>query len=300
MPLDHSKASVSLSVAGLALTCINGLKGRRGEIGILRCDRHEPVLDIQRININPETGEPISSSLIEHKLNLNEDISVDLIYPDEKRCAGRGVSTYMRRGFDRLDDIGDEEDFRWIPDLEGPEFHGKKLRIVQPSSLKPTIFISDGVFYTRQKTLETFARYSIKGKASPRALGKLAYGINADIACGAGGAIVLRNRSAERPIDRSERCTIRLEPDESVRYLISIENHCRLAAESEGTDFRLFYEVAVDPDGRSFDLRRIVETCGWAGPEDPVGDGSDFTLDGFPEKCLTVFLGQTDSLEPNA
>src|SRR5215212_6857591 len=150
MPLDHSKATVTISVAGLALSCINRLKQNRCEIGILRCDRHRPLLDIQKIELD-KRGSPLRSCLVPHSLSLDEDISIDLVHHDASRSdasvsdAGggphceRGVSTYMRREFNRLKDKGDAEDFRWVADLEGPEFHNRKLKIKHRSKLRPTI-----------------------------------------------------------------------------------------------------------------------------------------------------------------
>jgi len=211
----------------------------------------------------------------------------------------RGTSTYMRRGFDRLDDIGDEDDFRWVPDLEGPEFHNRKLRIKRRSILQPTIFLSDGILYTRQKTDERFARISLNGKPSPVPLGKFAHGLSADIMGLDGGELVLGNRSEGESPERSARCLIRLPQSDYVKYLITIENECLLGDETDGTDFRLFYEVVKDPDGQRFDLRRIVETGCYAEPEDPIEGRNDFSLDGFPEKCMVGFLGKTDTLKTN-
>ena len=298
MPLDHSKATVTIEVVGLALSCINKRERNRCEIGILRCDRHTPVLDIQRIEFDPRTRIPVRSSLVPHALNLNENILIDVVYPNADggfRC-GTGTSTYRRREFDRQDDTGDDEDFRWVPDLEGPEFHGRKLRITHKSKLQPKIFLTDGILYARQKTDETFARVSLKGRPSQAALGRLAYGIGADLTCENGGAVVLKNLSRRGSPEGSSRCSVTLPKEDCVRYLVTIENHCQLADDSEGTDFRLYYEVLRDPDGREFDLRRTVETGGHAAPEEALSGREDLSLDGYPQNCAAVYLGQTDTL----
>ncbi len=299
MSLDHAKATVTISVAGIALTCINKLEGNRCEIGMLRCDRHTPLLDIQRIELDPETRTPISSSLIPHSLNLNEDLLINVVYPEAGGggpCFPRGTSTYLRREFDRLDDTGDDEDFRWIPDLEGPEFHGRKLKINHKSKLQPTIFLTEGILYARHKSDERFARYSVKGRASQAALGKLAGVIGADITCEDGGEIVLSNVSRGAIREDGSRCSVRLPKEDCSRYMITIENHCKLADESEGTDFRLFYEVLKDPTGKEFDLRRMVQTgCHVKAEEAPDGR-EDFSLDGSPQNCTAAQLGQTETL----
>jgi len=299
MPLDHSKANVTISVAGLALSCINTLKRNRCEVGILRCDRHKPLLDIQKIELDPDSRNPIRSSLIAHSLSLDEDISINVEYPDTDETAHctTGVSTYMRREFDRLDDTGDDEDFRWIADLEGPEFHNHKLKLKHRYKLNPTIFISEGILYSREKTDDRFARFSVRGKSSSVALGKFAYGLNADIACPDGSHVVLSNLSDSQSAERRRCCSVRLPQNDCLQYLITIENHCKLADEAEGTDFRLFYEVVKDSQGKEFDLRRIVETSCYATPEESLEGRVDFSLDGFPQNCLTAHLGETQSLE---
>ena len=80
MKLDHSNATVTVSIAGLGLACINKHKRNRCEIGILRCDRHKPLLDIQRIEYGRD-GKPVRSSLVPHSLNLDEDILIDVNLP---------------------------------------------------------------------------------------------------------------------------------------------------------------------------------------------------------------------------
>jgi hypothetical protein len=267
-------------------------------VGLLRCDRHKPTLDIQRIELHPKSHKPLRSVLVPHSLNLDEDIVIDVEHGNgtEVPDCGRGVMTYTRREFDRLDDTGDVEDFRWIIDLEGPEFHNRKLKIKHRSELKPVILIDNGTLYTRQKTEEVFARYSVSGDTSSVALGKVAYGINADIACSEGDKVVLTNRS-EVGSQEKRTCSTELVIDGRSRYMITIENYCQLPDESEGTDFRLFYDVLTDPTGKKFDLRRIVET-GLCIPEEALDDREDFSQDGFPENCQAAFLGQTQSLTP--
>ena len=297
MKLDHLNATVTVSIAGLGLACINKHKRNRCEIGILRCDRHKPLLDIQRIEYGTD-GKPLRSSLVPHTLNRDEDILIDVIFPDDgggSRCEN-GVSTFTRREFNRLDDTGDDRDFRWVPDLEGPEFHNGKLTIKNDKKLQPTIFLTDGILYAREKTDEVFARIVTNGQAPAVALGRVSHGINADISCQKGGAVRLSNIFESESQERGGQCSVTLKHGEGIRYLISIENLCELADESEGTDFRIFYDVVMDPGKLQFDLRRIVETGCYAAPVEALQDRNDFSLDGFPESCVTVFLGRTDSL----
>jgi hypothetical protein len=298
MSLDHSKATITISISGIALACINRQQNRC-EVGILRCDRHKPVLDIQKVEMDPETGTPVRSSLVPHSLSLSDDIaiSVDHAGGDGTPHCEKGVLTFTRRGFDRLDDTGDDEDFRWIPDLEGPEFHNRKLRIRHRYKLQPVIFITDGVLYSGPKTDEIFARVSVNGKPSSKPLGKLGNGLNADIMLMEGDEIVLSNRFDSGSDNSCIAPGVRLANERHIKYFITIENLCEVADESDGTDFRLFYEVLEDPEGRTFDLRRIAETGYYGAPEEPLEGRKDFSLDGAPENCFTGRLGQTQTLK---
>jgi hypothetical protein len=291
MSLDHSKANVTISVAGIAISRPH--KRNQFEIAFVKCDRHNLVLDIQKIELDAETRSPIRSSLKPHSLRLDEDILIDVVYPDKDGSLQfqRGVTTYQGSEFDRLCDKGDAEDFRWVADLEGPEFHNRKLRIKNLSELAPTLFISSGILYTKEKTAETFARVSVNGKPSPVALGKFAHGISTDIICPKGGEVILSNRSDHDLTGSSARNSVSLPQSDFIKYLITIENHCDEFDESESTDFRLFYDVLEDPEEKKFDLRRMVATGRFGTPDSALQQQGDFALDGYPQNCLTVTRG---------
>jgi hypothetical protein len=291
MPLDHAKANVTISVAGIALCRTQ--RHDHFEINFLRCDRHNLVLDIQEIELDPVTRSPVRASLKPHSLRLDKDIAIDVVYPDKDGSLQiqRGVSTYLGREFDRLNDTGDPEDFRWIVDLEGPEFHNRKLRIKNLAELVPAVFVSSGIVYTKQKTDETFARISVNGKPAPIALGKFAHGINVDITCPKGGEVRLSNRSDNALSESRAGHAVSLPQSDDIKYLITIENHCDVAGESESTDFRLFYDVVEDPEEKKFDLRRIVATGRYGMPDSALKEQGDFALDGYPQNCLTGKVG---------
>jgi hypothetical protein len=299
MPLNHSEANVTISVAGIAFSRV--YKRNQFEVDFLRCDRHKPMLDIQKITLDPVTRKRISSSLVDHFLSLNEDISIDVRYTDKdgSQHFQRGVTPYLGCEFDRLKNIGDPEDFRWVADLEGPEFHNRKLRVKNLSELKPTIFISNGILYTREKTNETFAKSMVNGPPLT-ALGKFAHGFNTDITCPVGGEVILSNLSESGLPERGTGYSISLPQSDDTKYMITIDNHCDSDDESEGTDFRLFYDVLEDPDGKQFDLRRIVDTGRYGVPEKILQEQGNFALDGYPQNCLTVTLsGESFKGQPN-
>ena len=62
-----------------------------------------------------------------------------------------GVSYYQSGVFDRKKGIGDSRDFRWLIDVEGKEFYGRKLTIDQ-RHMGVEVKFSSGEFYTKTTT----------------------------------------------------------------------------------------------------------------------------------------------------
>lgn len=288
MPVNISRPAVAISFAGLALFCINPNEENRCEVGIIGCERHRPVLDIQEMTFDLRSGKPMKSSLVPHSLSLDEDIWIKVDRPRTK-----GVSMYRGgQDFNRLDDRGDERDFRWVVDLEGVEFHQRRLprkageRGIR-SGLRPLIFISDGMLYTENRTDEKVALVSSNPGQQPKALGRVAFKIGADLFPGEGGSVELSN---------GRRNSIKLHSKRHTRYSITIENLCSVNRGQGMTDFRLFYEILNVPDREQFDIQRIVENGRRGDLGSVLAEHPDFSLDNYPQVCLSGFLGQTDSL----
>lgn len=277
MPLDHSIATATIWFSGLALLSINEQQQNRCEFSLLRCDSsHRPNLDIQEVYLDA-SGAPISSQLVPHSLSLEGLISIEA-----NLSTAQGVSLYKPTAeFNRLADQGDEEDFRWIPNIEGQEFHNTDLQIKPAAEIDPILVVSDGSLYTLRKTDEKFARMSVGPNPSLVPLGKIGYKIGIDITCHNNGSIVISNGSE----------TVSLPKILNVRYMITVENHCTVPDDSfVGTDFQLFYDVLEPPPHGKFDLRRMIDN----GPN-PIPSGvlaeSNFVFDGAPEICTGVFKG---------
>jgi hypothetical protein len=297
MPLDHKEAVVTISFSGLALSCINKKKNNRYEFGILGCERHNPVFDIQKIYLDPKTMIPISSRLMPHSLSLADDIEIEVVNPGQV-----GVSKHEKGDFDRLNDkdkYGNEkndlEDFRWIVDLEGEEFHNKKLEIKDRSKLKPRIFINSGTLYSEKITDEIIALVPVNHKSKIKPLGRVAFKVGLDIkrSNAEESGVILRNKNNP---DNFVELRSRLNENPLKKYQITIENLCYESGDGGGTDFLLFYDVIRDPDERKFDLQRIVDNGARGNPGITIPDRNDLSLDTPPLNCFTVFLGQTDTI----
>src|SRR5262245_5478143 len=106
MPLDHSKATASICIKGLALSCYNPDSSLL-EVGFLRHPQHILTIDIVKV-------EPEGPSVFRFSLDQNHKIFIDaegVIAPKEP--------LFMPGDFDRQTPANnDPEDLRWLVDIE--------------------------------------------------------------------------------------------------------------------------------------------------------------------------------------
>lgn len=286
MRLDHSKAIARISFTGLFVFCLN--EQRQCEVGIFKHEEHTPQLSIQEIGL-----ENIPRK-IEHNFNLDNDLMIKAIYSVKP-----GVAKNLQPDFDRQSDTGDPEDFRWLTDLEGEEFHQRKLSIEpQPENpaLRSILYINDGDLYTCLKSYDVYARVPVQNAPPEIFLGKTAHVVAADITCedNPDSGILLKDKVTGYelflPWYRNQAS------DQFSRYEIAF-NNTRAQPMSIGqiSDFVLYYQLVKDPDDVMFDLRKTVEE----GDRRSTGQrirGSFRLLDGRPIICDGIYLGQTTSL----
>src|SRR5262245_45630185 len=202
--LQHSDAFVTVSFKGLAAMCIN--EQQHGEIGILKNDHHKLIVEVRKI-----TSKGVSK--FNYPIDLEHNIRIEVVNPVTK-----GVKTYVNNDvkFDKDTDQGDPEDFRWVIDLEGKEFHDGKLTITNPAMLKPVFYITDGVCYTREKSADMQGRVTWESDYSWSFIGRPAETIAADIQVNKrGGEVILRSEA--KGVE-----PLRLKRETGVRYEIAV------------------------------------------------------------------------------
>lgn len=306
MGLDHSTAFVRLVFDGLIAFCFNKRELNRCELGMVQVDDHKRKITIFRIN--PNSSEVISFG--PQELTSKNEIIIEAANPVES-----GAFPYPRVAegapFDRVADKGDPEDFRWIIDLQGNEFHGSELKLKHSDDeedlLRPRIYVPHGIFYTYQKTCEQYFRRPRKGNTAEKFLGKLADKIGADLVCNPGTDVIVKI---------ADITTQTLSPtDAGFRYRIEITNLCDSDPNGipviKKSDFPNYYKVAVDNDGIQFDLKQLFS------PGDPRGKTplaeflqgrpiheslsvaftNNLSVDGPPQVCNGVFLSGTNKIQ---
>jgi hypothetical protein len=141
---------------------------------------------------------------------------------------------FLGADFKRDEDKGDELDFRWLPDLEGPDVYDHNLNNIK-DSFNTRLVVKHGTFYTYQRTKATFKAEN--GKPKLRKFGRLAKLMAANIGpLPNGDEVYLR-------IDRQDVLPFPLKND--AQYEIFFFND---RPNSTDNDFEMVYDaVQIDP-----------------------------------------------------
>ena len=290
--LDEGASTATILMRGLGLFCFNEQGAFEG--GFVRLPSHKYMIEVK------QSGAELSSPSL-RITDLEGDIDIRVVNP-----ARAGAHRFERGTFDRTADTSDPRDFRWILDIEGPEMHAEE---VAPSGRMQgeggkrlsRLNISDGTFYTKKKSLETYARVRTDDEtAAPQFLGRIADKIGVEIEC----ADDDDEDSSERTgilitINNGAKTEIFLPKQSGVKYDLTFSNDCPepVGEKPDSTDFRVFYDIIRDSTGKEFDLALAVD------PDDPkAADGVPLDeaatkfRDGYGLVCDQVYMGKTSSL----
>jgi hypothetical protein len=286
MCLDHSEATARIIFAGLFIFCFNE-KGQC-EVGIFAHENHQPQLIVKEI------GPDNIPRDIDHTFDLCSDLTIEAVHPRTG-----GVKPYYQPEFNRPDNAGDPEDFKWLTDLEGEEFHSRRLDIKslpgeKPEALKSILYINNGDFYSYLKSTEMYARVPYRMPSPEIFLGKTAHMVGVDIGCSDAeeSGILLSDKEAGCELFLSK---FRGADKEILRYEIIFNNICLSPATLPYSDFVLYYRLLSDPDGVMFDLRKAVKQTDRY-PRGMFISGTDIMVDGRPIVCDSIYLSKTPTL----
>jgi hypothetical protein len=128
--------------------------------------------------------------------------------------ASQPVRFYMPGdSFDRLDDP-DPNDFRWLLDLEGPDFYDKAMN--KKSGFYSTkLLIKNGTFYTLDLTCSTFKRID-QETGKEEKLGRMAFYMAANVRLTEDATLRLKTVSGIKQITF----------DHTEEYAILVSNNC--------------------------------------------------------------------------
>lgn len=311
--LLYPDATATISLQGLMLFCFD--RERRCQIAVLRCHDHDLTFDVFKVP-RSSPDECTGKTRIDHQISLDCDIKIS-----PKKSRDQGILSYKDFGsaFDRSDRSPTPDninDFRWIVDLEGEEFHDRKLELIesgrsrfieilkelfnregddyssllsnakQPTikELKPIIYVNAGTVYTQAISSEMLLRRDEEGRH--KMFGRVAYRIGIDIRC---EELTISNGSNG---SNGSNNNLNLVHSKDTLNVIQITNMCSLKPRPEypeltagRSDFDLFYDVIRDPviNHRRYDLQGCINP---GTPDNPAQDG-------YPDICIGGYTGKT-------
>jgi hypothetical protein len=216
---------------------------------------HEFQVNVWTIANNQCPPVPLSLPIGNPKLIEKVDITVtnpqqlDGVYVYEKNPAS---------AFDRLDPQGtnDPKDWRWVLDVESDLMYPTGVS-ESPETLKPSVFINNGLFYTYYKTKSTFLLHPSDSSGDKR-IGTYAEILACNIYLATGSNVTISIPPLPIPIT--------LVGIPGFKYQIDITNNCKKNGQrcrftqsgpkENRNDFYLYYQTfALPPRRPEYELR---------------------------------------------
>ncbi len=254
MSLKESSATALVRFTGLGIICFNRER-RRGEIAVIRDDKHTLSVKIQKPVFQEGSGNDaiVYQDIATYRNLPKDDVQIEI--RAEGRAAIEGYEIYQAADFDRLDSA-DANDFRWIVNMN--TLHGD-------APLKPTargrhpltkIYVGNGLFYTHKLDTNLFFEKLERG-AGGRVLRRDVFG-------NVGETIGVKIEADEVSFHISaggRKETHSLKRIDGLPFRIEIKNmdYSENAVYSDMADY---YGYLSSPEGRQFDLAPISEDEG--------------------------------------
>jgi hypothetical protein len=162
MSINESTATALVRFTGLGIVVFNKEKNR-GEIAIIRDDKHELSLKIQapRFVEGSEKDLVAYEDIAVYRDLQKKGVSIEIAARGNSKVAGYDI--YQAAGdFDRLT-CSDPNDYRWVVDMSG--LHSSGLSASQREDRYPIskLFIENGLFYVHKLDTEMFFEKVEKG-----------------------------------------------------------------------------------------------------------------------------------------
>lgn len=258
MSIKESSATALVRARGIGIFCFNPNK-KQGEMALIRDKRHTLTVKVQKPVFNDGSDKDTVnySTVIEyqHIDPMNVCIEIEGI----GNPVVDGYEVYKNGKFDRLNPAdNDENDFRWLVNLEGEEMHERlltKQESLKNGSRSPVtkLFIKNGVFYARTINKKLFFE-RVKKDANDSVIERTDFGHVAETVA---AKIEADSVSFKIRIGTEEHSHI-LPRVSGSPYKIEI-NNMDLDQENPISDMPDFYNFLVSADGQSFDLEPKID-----------------------------------------
>lgn len=216
MPLPDNP-TIKIAFTGLLAICVDADK-KNCHVGILR-GITDHKLRLKVFKVTPDSTQVL-------KLDGDPDKEDTFLRLKEEQTDG--IRTYKNGPFTR-DDTDDPNDFRWVVDIEGPEFHNRALEVPK-GVLTPAFHFDNGLLYTGSTSAVDIIQD--KKPKMPNTLVAVFIGANIYLAD--------KNEASLR-IGTNNPLVMKKEKD--VSYKIQVLNNCDKVVKNPGGDFVQFYKA---------------------------------------------------------
>jgi hypothetical protein len=154
MSVNENSATALVRLTGLAIACFNKER-QRSEIGLIRDNKHELAIKIQRPMFQEADGNDalVYQDLAVYRALPKENVEIEIKALANPAIAG--YELYQSGDFDRLDSP-DANDFRWVVNMstlhdDAPLVSGNDERYPLTK-----VYIANGLFYTHKLDTNLF------------------------------------------------------------------------------------------------------------------------------------------------
>lgn len=246
MSVNESSATALVRFTGLGIICFND-EAQRGEIAVIRDDKHQLSIRIQRpvYQDGAENDIVVYRDIAAYEQLAKEDVVVEIKATRAPSVAGYEI--YQSGDFDRLGSA-DVNDFRWIVNMDS--LHGESP--LGPTGQRPypltKLYVGNALFYAHKLDRNLFFE-KVEKDESGNALQRETFG---NVAETIGARIEAEEVSATIRIgDREERHL--LQRLEGLPFRIEIKN-MDYSADAIYSDMPDYYKYLASSAGNEFEL----------------------------------------------
>lgn len=276
---------LKITFDGLLAICHNQQQNH-AEVGILSTvPRHQVTITITKSPVSEpapeqESEQVFSATFSQPFIRLFETLELNVRNPGNPGISFRKAETPLDRHVaDQADPAPD--DFRWVIDLEGEEFHNTQMPF-HNGHLQPILIIKHGEFYTAEKVAHPTQR--TRGQQTEE-FGKIAESIGVDILLNPDSELYLKfGNNGQAPLSFNPEWRFALEPN--TNYALTLENICNEQDPNQASsDLSFYYTAFAIPEEERFELT-----------SNPASEGPA-TRSAPDNLCENTFLGLTQTFQ---
>jgi hypothetical protein len=251
MSVNESSATALIRFTGLGLLLFNKEK-QRGEVGIIRDNKHELSIRIQRPAFQEADGRDliVYKDVVKYDALPKDDVQIEIKALGKPAIAGYEI--YQSGDFDRLESA-DLNDFRWVVNMNALHDDATVNTGARDRHPLTKVYVGNGLFYAHKlDTKLTFEKVGqdASGKATHEPFGNVAETVGVKIE-GDEVSFTIRIHGKEE--------THSLKRIDGLPYRIEIKN-MDYNTNAVYSDLPDYYKYVASPKGDRCELTPVIET----------------------------------------